>query len=80
MECLSSTAFTRDPARTVLTAKPPMRILVADDSPKAARHCLIACKAWRSGQEVELINHEFALLEFFVVKSRQPISKTVILE
>jgi two-component system copper resistance phosphate regulon response regulator CusR len=41
---------------------------------------LLARKAHRAGQEIELTNREFALLEFLVVNSPKPVSKMAIVE
>jgi two-component system copper resistance phosphate regulon response regulator CusR len=41
---------------------------------------LIARRARRAGQEIELTNREFALLEFLAVNSPKPVSKMAIVE
>ena len=41
---------------------------------------LIARKVRRSGQEIDLTNREFSLLEFLVVNSPKPVSKMAIVE
>jgi DNA-binding response OmpR family regulator len=41
---------------------------------------LVARRARRGGEDIELTNREFALLEFLMVSSPKPVSKTAIVE
>lgn len=65
-----------------------VRALLRRQRPQGSSHLrvgdleldLIARKAVRGGQEIDLTNREFALLEFLMVNSPKPVSKMAIVE